>query len=279
MTLPTYPTYPTTPSPPLATTPPPPFSAGAYQVSVGRLVSRSLSVWWSHLFKFGALTLLVIVPVLAAAAAVAYMSFVAARSGSASASLTFRGPRLVMLAGFPVMLAVMVVQMGALTYGAVQHLAGRPVRFGPMIAAGLRRAIPLVGVGIVAGAMVMGGFLLLVVPGIIVGCAVGVAVPAVVAEKIGPVAAIRRSWGLTRGHRFTFFAASFVLGLVATGANMAMQLGVALFGRLAPAVALVGGVLYLLLAALPMLLPAVAYHELRVAKEGVATEELVKVFE
>ena len=270
----TLPTYPVAQSGALPTTPPPTFPARAQQVSVGRLVSRSFSVWWSNLLKFGALTLLVIVPAVALVGGVAYASVTAARGGGG-----LRGTELMILAAFPVVLAAMVVQMGALTYGAVQHLAGRPVRFGPMLAAGFRRAIPLIGVGIVAGAMVMTGFLLLVVPGIVVGCAVGVAIPAVVVEKIGPIDAIRRSWGLTRGNRLAFFAASFVLGLVASAANMATQLGMVLFGGLGAVAALVGAVLYLFLAALPMLLPAVAYHELRAAKEGVATEELVKVFE
>jgi hypothetical protein len=250
----------------------------AQQVSVGRLVSRSFSVWWSNLLRFGALTLLVIVPALALVAGAAYASVAAARGGEGFAD-GVRGPVLMTIAVFPVMLVAMVVQMGALTYGAFQHLAGRPVRFGPMLAAGLRRALPLIGVGIVAGAMVVIGFLLLVVPGIIVGCAVGVAIPAVVVEKIGPIAAIRRSFGLTRGHRLTFFAASFVLGLAVSAANTAMQLAVVLLGELGAVAALFGGVLYLLVAALPMLLPAVAYHELRAAKEGIVTQELVKVFE
>ena len=275
----TLPTYPVAQSGALPTTPPPTVPATAQQVSVGRLVSRSFSVWWSNLLKFGALTLLVIVPAIALVAGVAYASVAAARGGDGGLAAGVSGPVLMTIAVFPVMLAAMVVQMGALTYGAVQHLAGRPVRFGPMLAAGFRRAIPLIGVGVVACAMVMTGFVLLVVPGIVVGCALGVAIPAVVVEKIGPLAAIRRSFGLTRGHRLTFFAASFVLGMVVSAANMAMQLGVVLFGELGAVAALFGGVLYLLLAALPMLLPAVAYHELRAAKEGIVTEELVKVFE
>jgi hypothetical protein len=263
----------------LPTTPPPAFSAAAQPVSVGRLVSRSFSVWWSNILKFAALTLLVIVPAVGLVAGVTYASVAAARGGGGFPAAGLFGPQLVIIVIFPVTLLAMVVQMGALTYGAVQHLAGRPVRFGPMLAAGLRRALPLIGVGIVAGAMVMTGFLLLVVPGIIVGCAVGVAIPAVVVEKIGPIAAIKRSFGLTRGHRLTFFAASFVLGMVVSASNLAMQLGVVLLGELGSAAALFGGVVYLLVAALPMLLPAVAYHELRAAKEGIVTEELVKVFE
>jgi hypothetical protein len=37
--------------------------------------------------------------------------------------------------------------------------------------------------------------------------------------------------------------------------------------------------LQLVLMSLPVLLPAVAYHDLRAAKEGTAAEELARVFE
>jgi hypothetical protein len=248
-------------------------------VSVGELVSRSFSVWWSHLFKFGALTLLVIVPPIGLVIAAGYAAIGAATGDPQALAAGWRGPVLMGIAAFTVTLLGMVVQMGALTYGAVQHLAGRPVRFGPMLAAGFRRALPLVGVGSLACAMVMAGVLLFIVPGIIVAIAVGVAIPAVVVEKIGPVAAIRRSFDLTRDHRFTLFLTSLVVGLAVSAANMAMQLAVVVLGELGTVAALFGSVLYLLVAALPMLVPAVAYHELRAAKEGIVTEELVKVFE
>jgi hypothetical protein len=270
-------TSPTTAPPPSAS---PAFAAAPRQISVGSLVNRSLSVWWRNVFRFAALTLLVFVPMVVLIAAVAYQSFAAAARGTGGVAVAgHRGLLAVMAVVFLVMLATMVVEMGALTYGTVQHLGGRPVRFGSMLAAGFRRALPLIAVGIVASVMVMAGMLLLIVPGIIIGCAVGVAIPAVVVERIGPIDAIKRSWRLTHGHRLTFFAASFVLGLVVSAANMAIQFGATLFGRLAPVAVPIAAVVYLLLVSLPTLLPAVAYHDLRAAKEGVATEDLLKVFE
>jgi hypothetical protein len=275
----TLPTYPADAQPPLPTTPPPTFAAVTRDVTVGRLVSRSISVWWSNLFKFGALTLLVFVPAMGLVGVVAYMSIASSRGMGGFSAASPRVPGLIVATMFPIMLVMAAVQMGSLTYGAVQHLAGRPVRFGAMLAAGFRRLLPLVGAGLVSYLMVVAGFLLLVVPGLVVGCAVAVAIPAAVVERIGPIDAIRRSWGLTRDHRLTILGAGFVLGLVTVGANFTMQLGVMLFGRLGLVAVPVAAVIYLLVIALPMLLPAVAYHELRAAKEGVATEELVKVFE
>jgi membrane-anchored glycerophosphoryl diester phosphodiesterase (GDPDase) len=107
-----------------------------------------------------------------------------------------------------------------------------------------------------------------------------VAIPAVVIERTGPIDAIRRSWELTRGNRFTICGAWFALGAVLFGANLMLQLPMMLFGKIVgPLAALALVPLYFLLVSLPILLPAVTYHELRAAKEGVAIEELVKVFE
>jgi uncharacterized membrane protein len=144
-----------------------------------------------------------------------------------------------------------------------------------MIAAGFRRAVPLVVTGLLMYLAILGGFILLIIPGLIVFSALSVALPAVVVERIGPIEALKRSWGLTRDHRMTFFAASFVLGLVLFGANLVLQLGGALLGPLALLLLPV----QVFLTSLPALLPAVAYHDLRIAKEGTDTSELAKVFE
>jgi len=274
----TLPTYPADAQPPLPTTPPPTFAAVAPDLTVGRLVSRSFSVWWSNLFKFGALTLLVFVPAMGLVGVVAYMSFASLPGMGGGARLG--ASALMMVAVLPVMLAMAAVQMGSLTYGAVQHLAGRPVRFGAMLSAGFRRLLPLIGACLVSYLVVMAGSLLLIVPGLFFGCAVTVAIPAVVIERTGPIDAIRRSWELTRGYRFTICGAWFALGAVLFGANLMLQLPMMLFGKIVgPLAALALVPLYFLLVSLPILLPAVTYHELRAAKEGVAIEELVKVFE
>jgi hypothetical protein len=190
-----------------------------------------------------------------------------------------RGAEVILVAAFPITIVMSVAQMGAVTYGAVQHLAGRPVRFGAMLAAGLRRLLPVVAACVAAGAMVCAAFLLLIVPAFVVGCAVTVTVPTAVIERIGPIEAVRRSWALTRDHRLVIFGAWLAIGAVSFGANMALQLVAVLFGSMAPAAALIALPFYLLVATLPTVLPAVAYHELRAAKEGVATEELAKVFD
>jgi hypothetical protein len=259
-------------SPALVATPT--FAPAQRGLTVGGLVGTTLRVWWRNAFRFAGVTLVAFAPAFVLGFVAALVVPAMARRGDAPSDPAEIG----WVAFVPITLVAltMVVQLGGLTYGAVQHLALRPVRLGAMLGAGFRRALPLVGAGLLAYIAVLAGTLLLVVPGVIVACGLSVALPAVVIERIGPIVALRRSWTLTRGHRFTIFVAALVLGLVIFGANLATQVGMTLLGPLAVLVLLP---VQLVLVSLPVLLPAVAYHDLRAAKEGTPTEELARVFE
>lgn len=263
-------TIPTSPAAP-APAPPAPFaSVTTAELTVGGLVRKTFAVWWRNALRFAALSLIV----WAFIAAVLMALWLAVSGGHLRPSSTW--PVLALPAMTLVIGLLLVVQMGALTHGALQHLADRPVRFGAMLGAGLRRALPVVATGFLAYWTVAVGLVLLVVPGIFVATALSVAVPAVVVERIGPMQALRRSWELTRDHRLTVFLAALVLAVVVFGANAGGQAATALLG---PAGLLLALPLQVLVLSLPVLLPAVAYHDLRVQKEGIDTSELAKVFE
>ena len=74
---------------------------------------------------------------------------------------------------------------------------------------------------------VVGGFILLIVPGIILLIALWPAFLLVMEDDLGPVGAIKGAWALTRGHKMKLF----VLGLVAIVVMIAgiLALGVGLF--------------------------------------------------
>lgn len=245
------------------------------ELTVGGLVRTTFAVWWRNALRFAGLSLLLVfVPVLAMGMVLGIVIPLAARRAVLPSSVDWG------LVAPIVMVVViglfMVVQTGGLTYGAVQHLAQRRVRFGAMVGAGFRRAVPLIGTGLLMYLAILAGFVLLIIPGIIVGCALSVALPAVVVERIGPIQALQRSWVLTRDHRVTVFAAGLVLGLALFGANVVLQVAGRLLG---PVAALVLMPVQLFNMSLPVLLPAVAYHDLRVEKEGTDTSELARVFE
>ena len=162
-------------------------------------------------------------------------------------------------------------------------------RFGEMVRVGLRRGLPVVGIGILLWVAVMAGLVLLVVPGVMLMVATSVAVPAAVVERPGVLGAIRRSLALTRGRRWPLFAAGLSIVVIMWVLAAVVQVGATvlsvaiLSARRGPQMAAVlvvasqlGNVLF---SALPLVAMSVAYHDLRAEKEGVDTAALARVFE
>jgi len=253
---------------------------------VGRVIAHTFSTWRHHVLVFSLLTLVADLPILLVAAfagasipgitAPSPSPFDPAAAGAAQAAL----PPAFWIA-YLVTLLLFVVEAGAITHGVIHHLAGKRVSLGAMVAAGLRRAVPLLVVGLLCYVMVLVGMMLLLVPGVYLACAVAVAIPAVVVERPGVFGAIKRSFALTKGKRFAIFVVFLVFGLVAMGMTafgsfMLPQL-TASFSPMAGT--LLGLVVNVAFGTLLWVAPGVVYHDLRVAKEGIATAQLAAVFE
>ncbi len=103
------------------------------------------------------------------------------------------------------------IVQGALTRAAVANYEGHRASLGECLGAALRVLLPLVGVGLIFGFGVALGWILLIVPGIIIMVMWSVAGPAVVVEREGVMAALRRSQELTKGDRWKIFALFLVL--------------------------------------------------------------------
>jgi len=269
---------------------PPSFAAiAAPTFSVGGVIGKTFSTWAKNLVPFTVLSIIVQLPIYAVTLWTQYETYggypsfqqMTEHAQQRAAAGPFGQFAPLIIGGWLVVAVLMLVEMGALTYGAIQHLAGRKVSVGPLIGAGLRRAGTVFLAGLLAGLLMAVGWILLIVPGIILACALAVTVPVVMAEDKGATEAIGRSFTLTKGRRFAILLSYLVMGLVVLTVNMVSGLlPLALGGGTA---SLVGGfvafVVGAMFAPLPTLLPAVVYHDLRVAKEGVATADLVKVFE
>jgi hypothetical protein len=173
------------------------------------------------------------------------------------------------------------VEVGAITHGVIHHLAGKKVSLGAMLGAGLRRAVPLLVVGVLCYLVVGLGTVLLIVPGVYLACALAVAIPAVVVERPGMIGAMKRSLALTKGKRFSVFVVFVVVFLVAMGvamfASFALPMLTASFAPMLGTI--VGAIVNLVFGTLFWVAPGVVYHDLRVAKEGIATAQLAAVFE
>lgn len=100
---------------------------------------------------------------------------------------------------------------GALTRATVSANEGRRASFGESLSTGLRVILPLIGLSILWAVAVGIGFMLLIVPGIILLMMWAVAVPSLVVERHGVFDAFRRSAELTKGARWKIFGLALVM--------------------------------------------------------------------
>jgi hypothetical protein len=177
------------------------------------------------------------------------------------------------------------VLQAALVRSSILDLSGRPADIGGSLTLALTLLLPLIALTLLTSIILIVGFILLIVPGIIFYVIFSVAVPVMVEERPGVIGSLERSVALTRGSRWQVFGVLviFVLFNMAVGMVLTVVGGVAgagagsqpsLAGQLF--VSSVSGVaVALVLAALL----ASLYVELRTVKEGATTEGLAAIFE
>lgn len=142
-----------------------------------------------------------------------------------------------------------------------------------------RHILPLLGITILLCLASVCGLVLLIVPGVLIGLAFCMAVPVRVAESRGVFGAMQRSRDLTRGCRWRLFLTFLVL----FGVGAALGAVAAILDIIFHAPALVRTVFVTpLVNAVSTLIAtvglAVIYCELRAAKEGGSTSEVVEAF-
>jgi len=184
------------------------------------------------------------------------------------------------------------VLQGAVIHGTISDLAGRKATFGECLGAGLRFLLPLIAIGLIAAVCCFFGFLIFLVPGVLLALAWSVAAPVRVMERTTIFGAFARSVELTRDCRgaifglaiiagVTGFIVSMVVGGVTTGglmASLSNPAGGAFTGMMI-AQSIVGLISQTITALLGSTGVASVYYELRQVKEGVGAEQLAAVFD
>ena len=181
------------------------------------------------------------------------------------------------------------LMQGIVVYAVFQGLSGQSVNFSESLAVALKRLFPLLGVTISTGFIVMFGYVLLVIPGIIFSLMLWVAVPICIVEKGGVGDALRRSKFLTDGYKGTIFFIVFVTGIIGgifSGLQSGTGMVFAASGLLESSpqmgiiiLALVNTCIAAFSAAFGAVVVTVGYYALRHEVEGVAVEDLASVFE
>ena len=185
---------------------------------------------------------------------------------------------LLVLAGAFVMLLVFTMVYVAMIYGVFQDMRDQPFNLMEGLGRGLTRFWPLIGLWICAGLGATAGFILLIIPGVILIVMWWVAAPACVLERLGPIRSLERSGDLTRGNRWRIFAVILVIWLGSTFVGSIV--GVVPTLMQLPIVAAVLQYLWnTLTTAYHLIATVVAYHELRFAREGIDTSSIASVFD
>lgn len=176
------------------------------------------------------------------------------------------------------------IVQGALTRATVSANEGRLATFGESLSSAFRVLLPLIGLSILWALGVMVGFVLLLVPGIILLLMWAVAVPSLVIEREGVFAAFRRSAQLTEGSRWKILGLCIVLLVIYWLMSTAVAVvGLRMYSPANPGglglssmigSILVGTIFNMLWGTIQPSL----YVELRQAKEGGSLENLEEVF-
>jgi hypothetical protein len=233
---------------------------------VGRVISRSLSVLSRNLLTFAIVTGVAYLPTLLLTKGA---EFAASGSGAGIATAA--------LGGF-LLLVLSIVSQAVIVHAAFQDMRGRPIRLGESISVGLGRFFPIIGLAIVMAILVGIGFVLLVIPGLILLTMWFVGTPVCVVERKGPLASLGRSSELTKGHRWKIFGLMLLLILISAVISPLIDVAFLAVAGLAATfvVSLIWNALW---GAFYAIAVVVAYHDLRAAKEGIDIEQIAAVFD
>jgi hypothetical protein len=262
-------------------------TSGDREFRIGPIFGHAWSVYSSNFLKFTLVSIVIALPSLLTggdqSAAGGVRSFIAVIVG----------------------VVFYLVGQAVILYGAFQALRGREVLMGEATRRGLARFWPIIGISVlVMLAFVLGGVVVglaaaaLAPVGIILGLVFVVlifmfmvrwsmAVPACVVEGLGPIASLRRSAELTKGNRWKIFGMFALISIVVllvsvivltvikplAGAGLGEILGGFVVASI---IGLIASAIY---SAYFNIVQALIYHDLRVAKEGIDTDQIASVFD
>jgi hypothetical protein len=201
------------------------------------------------------------------------------------------------LLGFLGSVILLPFSVGAV-YRAVTDVAlGRPATIGSVLRETLARYWPLLGlIGLAVAFFIVWviaeiiGFLLLVLPGLAVFCAViylvvrwSLTVAAMMAEDIGPIRGLGRSWNLVTGSWWRTLGILLIVGIlqaiISYGMVILLGLIAAIFatGDFQAALVQIGGTLLsALVSPITTIAVVLLYFDLRVRKEGLDLDQLAQ---
>ena len=245
----------------------------AGEFRVGQALSRAFSILFGDFAKFFLIGLVTALP--------SMVNTIYSGSSGNVARLARANPGSFFLESAAVVILFFLIYLlsqAVTLYGAFQLMRDRPFTWGPAFSRGLARFFPLLGLYVCVGLGILVAMLALIVPGIILATSLYVAVPVCVLEQAGVFHSMGRSAELTKGHRWRILGILLlvIFGNVLGGGLLGAVLGVTtgLMG------AAIGSFIWnALVSAYSAIVVAVAYHDLRVLKDGIDIDRIAAVFD
>ncbi|MFT4841757.1 MAG: hypothetical protein ACJA0V_003380 [Planctomycetota bacterium] len=234
-----------------------------FKLSLGKLVSQSFRVYLRNFVPFVLLSVVILSPWIVFSVVVPV--------GPEDTGMQFVGMLLSMLMTY--------VLTGALTFGVVQQLRGKPASMAEAVSKGMQALLRALGTGILCGIRIFLFSLLLFIPGIWEQLRLYVALPVAIMENTSGSAAIARSIRLTDGSKWQIFGAWFVMFTLPI---LIVTVVVVTYTIMSPdgmVPAWINIVVQLAIAPLAAVAMAVCYFLLREGKENKSVEEIAAVFD
>jgi len=257
-------------------------------LSLGEILDRTFSLYRKHFLLFAGITAIPQLLVLALRLAqTLFLTLPAARRNAPIEQLQvgIGGGGMIAFAiigaivGVIAYLVAYLFAQGGTVFAVSELYLGRTTTIGASLGRMRGQLGSLFGVILLNGLAVMGGLILLIIPGIYVACRLLICVPAALLEDLGPRSSLERSWGLTKdyaGRSFVINLLYFVL-VYAAAFLFTLPFGVAIALsaknpealRLWSALSHVGEfIAEVLVSPILTIATAVFYYDLRVRKEA-----------
>jgi hypothetical protein len=233
--------------------------------NIGHVFNRTAAIFWRNLLPFGLVSLVANLPNIPL-----FMP-----KSTASSDINIWAAVAVFVA-----MVLNVFSQAVIVHAAFDDMRGRPINMMESLKTGLRRFFPVLVIAICVPILAGLAAIALVFPGFMVMTMLFVSAPVCVVERLGPFKSMGRSSRLTKGNRWKIFGlwfATFIVQAMVQSTLTGVPHAAGGSGSLLNTPLLViWGAIY---GAFSAVLAVVTYNDLRVAKEGIDTDQIASVFD
>ncbi|HEO65004.1 MAG TPA: hypothetical protein ENI73_03940 [Spirochaetes bacterium] len=230
--------------------------------SFGQTIGKGLNLYFDNFLYVVGISLILYLPAL-------YLGFFAPSPETEDLNVTgLYGLLYFMIIGF--FLSAFIIHIVSKKY------LGKTLSTSDYIGASLPLLISIFLLSLLETGLILLGFILLIVPGLILAVGFSVSVNALVVERLSPVQSLRRSWRLTRGKRWPILGLMVLYGVT----NLLVTYSIILLiANIYPNIYdITGYILSALSGPIGSCIFVVVYFNLRVEKEGFNVEHLAEQF-